>query len=162
MHDDRRLVEERLARVLERRVRPAVYAASVPLDLAVWHVPDEPVPVADALAATYAPFAVGTLWGRPWSTTWLKASGTVPAEWVGRRVEAVFDLGFVGDWPGNQAEALVYDRAGKPIKGIAPQNQYVPLANPAQGGEPVALLLEAAANPDILADGFRPTTLGDK
>jgi alpha-mannosidase len=162
VHDDRRLVEQRLARVLEQRIRPATYAASVPLELAAWQVPDEPVPVAAALAAAYQPFRVGESWGRPWSTTWLRATGQVPPEWAGRRVEALFDLGFVGDWPGNQAEALVYDAGGQPIKGIAPRNQYVPVANPATGGERVELLLEAAANPDILANGFRPTPLGDK
>jgi alpha-mannosidase len=162
MHDDRQLVEARLDRMLAQRIRPALYTASVPLDLAVWHVPDEPVPVEDALAAAYRPTQVGVRWGRPWSTSWFRATGGVPAEWAGRRVEAVFDLGFVGDWPGNQAEALVYDPAGEPIKGIAPQNQHVPIANPARGGERVALLVEAAANPDILADGFRPTPLGDK
>ena len=69
-------------------------------------------------------------------------------------MEAVFDLGFVGDWPGNQAEALVYSPYGQPVKGIEPRNQYVPVAAPAVGGEQVELLLEAAANPDILANGF--------
>ncbi|TKA09770.1 alpha-mannosidase [Actinacidiphila oryziradicis] len=162
MHDDRKQVEGRLDRVLEQRIRPAVYAASIPLTLTAWHVPDEPVPVAEALAADYAPFAVGERWGRPWSTTWIRATGTVPAAWAGKRVEAVFDLGFVGDWPGNQAEALVHDAAGQPVKGIEPRNQYVPVANPADGGEPVELLLEAAANPDILANGFLPTPFGDK
>ena len=78
----------------------------------------------------------------------------VPAEWAGQRVEAVFDLGFVGDWPGNQAEALVHLPDGTPLKGIAPLNQYVPVANPATGGEQVDFLVEAAANPDILADDF--------
>src|SRR6266540_3763150 len=118
MHDDRKLVEERLERVLRERIRPATYAARVPLALEVWAVPDEPVPVAEALAATYEPFEVGTAWGRAWSTSWFRATATVPAEWAGRRVEAVFDLGFIGNWPGGQAEALVYDLDGRPIKGI--------------------------------------------
>ena len=52
MHDDRRLVEARLDRVMAERIRPAVYAVSVPLDLAAWPVPGEPVPVTDALAAS--------------------------------------------------------------------------------------------------------------
>src|SRR4051794_13895712 len=126
MHDDRELVEARIDRVLRQRVTPAIHAERVPLTLAAWHVPDEPVPVAESLAADYEPFEAGTRWGRPWSTPWLRATGTVPAEWAGRRVEAVFDLGFIGDWPGGQAEALVYDLDGRPIKGIEPQNQYVP------------------------------------
>src|SRR6266545_2765195 len=162
MHDDRQLVEERIDRVLRECVTPAVYAARAPLELAAWHVPDEPVPVDAALAARYEPFDIGTRWGRPWSTTWLRATGAVPAEWAGRRVEAVLDLGFSGDWPGFQADALVYDLAGRPIKGIEPFNQYVPVANPSRGGEPVGLLLEMAANPDVLAEGFLPTPLGDK
>jgi alpha-mannosidase len=162
MHNDIRIVEARIARVLNERLEPAQYAEHIPLDLQAWHVPDEPVPVAEALRASYEPFSVGTPWGRPWSTLWLRATGTVPDDWADRHIEAVFDLGFVGDWPGGQAEALVYDAHGQPIKGIAPQNQYVPVARAALGGEHVCLLLEAAANPDILADGMRPTPLGDK
>lgn len=162
MHDNRHLVEDRLQRALSQRIRPAKYAASVPLEIEVWHVPDEPVPVAAALASEYEPFSVGQRWGAPWSTSWFRVRGTVPAGWAGRRVEAVFDLGFVGDWPGNQAEALVHELDGRPIKGIAPRNNHVPIANPSTGGEQVALLLEAAANPDILAGGFLPTPLGDK
>ncbi len=162
MHDDRRLVEARLDRVLAERIRPAVYAATAPVELTAWHVPGEPVPVAEALAADYAPFRVGERWGTPWATTWFRVSGTVPQDWAGRRVEEVFDLGFVGDWPGGQAEALVYDAAGHPLKGVAPRNQYVPIANPAAGGERVELLVEAAANPDILANGFIPTPMSDR
>src|SRR5581483_10473940 len=157
MHDDRKLVEERLERILRERIRPAIYAARVPLTLEIWPVPDEPVPVGEALAADYAPFQVGTPWGPPWSTSWIRATGAVPPEWAGGRVEAVFDLGFIGDWPGGQAEALVYDLDGRPIKGIAPQNQYIPITESSVG-----LLLEAAANPDVLAGGFLPTPLGDK
>src|SRR5690242_15415697 len=123
MHDDRRLVEQRLERVLRERIAPAQYAATAPLELSVWHVPDEPVPVAEALAASYQPFRPGDAWGRPWSTSWIQATGTVPAAWAGQRVEAVFDLGFLGDWPGNQAEALAYSASGTPIKGLNPLNR---------------------------------------
>jgi alpha-mannosidase len=162
MHDDRRLVEDRLDRVLRERVAPAAYPDSVPLDLSAWLVPDEPVPVAEAVGAAYRPVAVGAAWGRPWSTTWFRATGTVPAHWAGRRVEALFDLGFTGADPGFQAEALVYDADGRPLKGIAPRNRYVPVANPCTGGETVTLLVEAAANPDVLGAGFLPNALGEK
>ncbi len=162
MHDDRRLVEQRLERVMRQRILPAIYSARLPLELTAWHVPDEPVLVAQALTASYEPFKAGDRWGKPWSTTWFRATGTVPAEWAGKRVEAIVDLGFVGDWPGNQAEALVYQLDGTPIKGIEPLNQHVPIARMSQGGEAAGLLIEAAANPDILANGFVPTLLGDK
>lgn len=80
----------------------------------------------------------------------------------GKRVEAVIDLGFVGDWPGSQAEALVHFTDGTPLKAVNPLNQYVPIANPAAGGESIDYLVEAASNPDILANDFAgPTPLGD-
>ncbi|TXR52270.1 alpha-mannosidase [Quadrisphaera setariae] len=160
MHDDTRHVAKRVERILLERIVPAVYRETTPLQLEVWHVPGEPVPVSDALSATYEPFSAGTRWGRPWSTSWFRLRGTVPEAWAGQRVEAVIDLGFVGDWPGNQAEGLVHTAEGVPVKGVAPRNQYVPIARPAAGGERVDLLLEAAANPDILAGGMVPTPLG--
>src|SRR5690349_15318594 len=120
MHDDRRQVEERLDRALRQRVQPAVHAAVEPLRVSAWHVPGEPVPVADALAAEYGPFRTGDPWGPPWGTTWFRVTGTVPEQWAGRRVEAVFDLGFGGASPGFQAEALAHDLTGRPLKGIEP------------------------------------------
>ncbi|MFF3325586.1 alpha-mannosidase [Streptomyces sp. NPDC002889] len=160
MHDDRTLVEGRLERALRQFIRPAQYAARTPLTLAVWHAPGEPVPVAEALRGSYEPFATGTEWGAPWSTSWFRLDGTVPEEWAGRRVEAVIDPGFTGDGPGFQAEGLVHDASGVPLKGIHPRNRHIPVAAPAAGGEDVSLLLEAAANPAVLRD-FEPTPLGD-
>jgi alpha-mannosidase len=162
MHDNREQVEARIQRALAERIRPAQYSRSNPFEIEAWVVPGEPVAVDDALAASYEPFATGTPWGPPWSTTWFRVRATVPPEWAGNTVEAVIDLGFVGGWPGNQAEAMVYDEAGHPLKAINPRNQYISIANPAVGGEEIVLLLEGAANPDILANGFRPTPLGDR
>ncbi|UFQ18854.1 MULTISPECIES: alpha-mannosidase [Streptomyces] len=173
MHDDRLLVEGRLERALRQFIRPAQYPHRVPLALSVWHVPGggaspagaEPgvwgtVPVAAALEAAYEPFEAGTEWGSPWSTSWFRLRGHVPEEWRGRRVEVVVDPGFTGDGPGFQAEGLVYDASGVPLKGVHPRNRHIPVASPARGGEPVHLLLEAAANPAVLHD-FLPTPLGD-
>jgi alpha-mannosidase len=162
MHDERRRIEERVARLHNQRIKPAIYAASVPFEVEAWQAPGEPVPFEEAAAASYTPFAMGTPWGPPWGTTWFRMRGQVPAEWSGKRVEAVIDLGFVGDWPGNQAEALVHLTDGTPLKAVNPLNQYVPIAHPAAGGEEIDYLVEAASNPDILANGFAaPTPLGD-
>ncbi|MFF4151941.1 alpha-mannosidase [Streptomyces sp. NPDC001651] len=163
MHDDRTLVEARLKRVLDERVRPAVYPESVPLDVAVWHAPDEPVPVAEGLAATPEPIQVGARWGAPWGTSWFRVSGTVPEAWAGRTVEALLDLGFDENMPGFQCEGLVYRPDGTPVKGLNPRNQWVRVAAPAEGGEEVRLHIEAASNPVILDyHPFLPTQLGDK
>ncbi|MEV5356306.1 glycoside hydrolase family 38 C-terminal domain-containing protein [Streptomyces sp. NPDC052693] len=163
MHDESRRIEERVQRLHDQRIKTAVYAATVPFEVGAWQAPGEPVPFEEAAAASYEPFAMGTPWGPPWGTTWFRMRGQVPAEWAGKRVEAVIDLGFTGDWPGNQAEALVHRTDGTPLKAVNPLNQYVPIAHPARGGETVDYLVEAASNPDILADDFaRPTPLGDK
>ncbi|MEU9207044.1 glycoside hydrolase family 38 C-terminal domain-containing protein [Streptomyces sp. NPDC048415] len=162
MHDERRRIEERVERVHRQRIKPAIYAASVPFDVEAWQAPGEPVAFEEAAAASYEPFAMDTPWGPPWGTTWFRMRGQVPAEWAGKRVEAVIDLGFTGDWPGNQAEALVHRADGTPLKAVNPLNQYVPIGNPATGGEHIDYLVEAASNPDILAHDFaRPTPLGD-
>ncbi|MEU6547229.1 glycoside hydrolase family 38 C-terminal domain-containing protein [Streptomyces sp. NPDC046859] len=163
MHDDRALVEARLKRVLDERIRPAVYPESVPLDVAVWHAPGEPVPVAEGLAATPEPIGVGARWGAPWGTSWFRVTGTVPEAWAGRTVEALLDLGFDENMPGFQCEGLVYRPDGTPVKGLNPRNQWVRVAAPAEGGEEVWLHIEAASNPVILDyHPFLPTRLGDK
>ena len=163
MHDDRSLVEARLRRVLDERVRPAVYPESVPLRVAVRHAPGEPVPVAEGLAAEPEPIEVGARWGAPWGTSWFRVTGTVPEDWAGRTVEALLDLGFDENMPGFQCEGLVYRPDGTPVKGLNPRNQWVRIGAPVEGGEEVCLHIEAASNPVILDyHPFRPTRLGDK
>ncbi|MEU8487423.1 glycoside hydrolase family 38 C-terminal domain-containing protein [Streptomyces sp. NPDC048641] len=163
MHDDRTLVEARLKRVLDERIRPAVYPESVPLDVAVWNAPGEPVPVDEGLAATPEPIAVGARWGAPWATCWFRVTGTVPEAWAGRTVEAILDLGFDENMPGFQCEGLVYRPDGTPVKGLNPRNQWVRVGAPVEGGEEVRLHIEAASNPVILDyHPFLPTQLGDK
>ncbi|WP_192340016.1 alpha-mannosidase [Streptomyces sp. VITNK9] len=163
MHDDRNLVEARLKRVLDERVRPAVYPESVPLDVAVWNAPGEPVPVEEGLAAEPEPIEVGARWGAPWGTSWFRVTGTVPEEWAGKTVEAILDLGFDENMPGFQCEGLVYRPDGTPVKGLNPRNQWVRIGAPVEGGEEVHLHIEAASNPVILDyHPFVPTPLGDK
>jgi alpha-mannosidase len=163
MHDDRALTEARLDRVLRERIRPAVYGAAVQLRTSAWHVPGEPVPPAEGLAASYQPFEVGTAWGRPWGTTWFRFEATTPAEWGDREVAAVIDLGFGGGHPGFAAEGLIYLPDGSPVRGLHACQYSVPLrrlapSGDAASGKTVRFFVEAAANPAIR----RPVTqLGD-
>ncbi|WP_438291587.1 glycoside hydrolase family 38 C-terminal domain-containing protein [Streptomyces sp. HUAS TT7] len=162
MHDDRGLVEARLKRVLDERIRPAVYPESVPLEVAVWNAPGEPVPVEEGLAAAVTPVAVGDMWGPPWGTSWFRVTGTVPREWAGKSVEAILDLGFDENMPGFQCEGLVYRPDGTPVKGLNPRNQWVRIGAPVDGGEEVRLHIEAASNPVLLDyHPFLSTRLGD-
>jgi alpha-mannosidase len=167
MHDDRVLTERRLERMLRERIRPAAHGATVPLQVAAWHVPGEPVPPAEALApgaiaAEYQPFEVGDPWGRPWGTTWFSCQGKVPAEWAGQEVVAVVDLGFGDHGGGFSAEGLIYLPDGSPVRGLHPKQRSVPVDRLAPAGGPsdrtVRFFVEAAANPTI----SRPVTpLGD-
>ncbi|MBO0874056.1 MAG: alpha-mannosidase, partial [Pseudonocardia sp.] len=158
MHDDRRLIERRIRRALDERIRPAVYAEFAPVDVAAWQVDGEPVPVSEALAAGYAPFEVGQRWGPPWGTTWFRFTGSVPRAWAGRTVELVLDLGFDQVSPGFQAEGLAYRADGAPVKGINPFNAWIPVTD-----TDLTFYVEAAANPVILdfRHPYRPTLLGD-
>ncbi|WP_069164722.1 alpha-mannosidase [Nocardia altamirensis] len=160
MHDDRRLIESRLGRVLSERIAPAIYPESVPLTASIWVAPDEPVPVADGIAAPRTPTRPGTPWGAPWGTSWLTVEGTVPEAWAGKTVEAIIDLGFDVNATGFQCEGLIYRPDGSPVKGLHPRSQWVRVASPAVGGEQVLLHVEAASNPSI--PFFGPTALGDK
>ncbi|MET9480281.1 glycoside hydrolase family 38 C-terminal domain-containing protein [Streptomyces sp. NPDC006638] len=163
MHDDRRVIEARVTAFLERSLRPALYSDTRDLTLDAWEVPGEPVPVAEALAAPYRPLRLGDSWGGPWSTTWLRATAEIPAAWTGRRVEAVFDLGFdLTRGPGGQAEGLVHDRHGSPLQGLHPYSRSVLLAASATGGDPVSLLVELAANPNIVGSRGLGTHFGSR
>ena len=175
MHDNRVLVENRLKRVLSQRLKPAVHRTVAPLSLTVWHVDGgrgEPVPPSAALpggeaadGGRYVPAAVGERWGPPWGTSWFRVTGEVPASAAGRRVELVIDLGWADHSPGFQAEGLAYRPDGSVVKGLHPRNVWLPVADPAAGGERIDFYVEAAANPQLLVGGdqiFTPTVLGEK
>lgn len=162
MHDDTSLTVGRVKRVLDERIRPAIHSASTPLTVEIHELPGEPISPVDGLALDFAPTTVPAQWGPAWGTTWFRLTGRVPAEWAGRRVEAVIDLGFDINMPGFQCEALVYRPDGTPVKSINPRNQWLPVAADAHGDEPVELYLEAAANPVLLDyHPFLPTQEGD-
>ena len=169
MHDQRSIILARVRRVLAERIRPAESTLVCPLEVAAWQVtgPDgipgrgEPVPAQVALAADYAPFAVGMPWGPPWGTTWFRFRATVPSDRRESPLEAVVDLGWTSDSVGGQAEGLVVDKAGRIIKGLHPRNAWVPVTLTDKGK--VRFFVEAAANPEILrARSFAPTSLGRK
>ncbi len=161
MHSHTSLVEARVRRFVRERLRPAASFVAGELTLHAWAAPGEPVPFVEAVRQDFAPFAVGTPWGRPWSTMWLHVTGVVPEALAGHEAELQFDLGFNDADPGFQAEGTAYRPDGSIIKAVEPRNAHVPIE--AAPGEPIDLFLEAAANPDV-GGGFRdfsPTPLGE-
>jgi alpha-mannosidase len=164
VHDDREQVETRIRRTISDRIRPHVHWPSVRLEVTAWHVPGEPVPVADARGRLadggFAPFEVGGRWGKPWGTTWFRLQGRVPDDWAGQTAELVVDFS-TGVGAGFQSEGLLFRTAGDgPIRGIHPMHQAVPAALVADDDGTIDVLVEAAANP-VVATSYRPTPLGD-
>ncbi|SHJ82572.1 alpha-mannosidase [Tessaracoccus bendigoensis DSM 12906] len=173
MHDDRRLVEERIERLRER-VGERLHRVVAKLDVSAWPTPGEPVGFDEALRGDYSPFPPGTWWGPAWSTWWLRVEGKIPADALGLDLDLRVDLGFVGDWAGNQSEGMVFTEDGWPLKGVNPMNRTVALNHGALAARAadtsrrlidddgaVRLYVEAAANPDMSPHMTRPTLQGD-
>jgi alpha-mannosidase len=163
MHDDRQLIERRVKRVLDDRIRPAVYGGHHDVAISVWEPPGwlpatAPPPVAEALSAAYRPCEPGYAWGAPWSTTWFRLDGVIPGAGPDEAVEAIIDLGFAPDRPGFSCEGMVYDAGGVVVKALSPRNFSVSITG--APGARMTLFVEAAANPE-LGDSFLPTPLGD-
>lgn len=162
MHEETSLTVGRVKRVLTERVRPAIHSARIPLEIVAHVLPGEPISPAEGLALDYEPFTAGSMWGPAWGTTWFRVRGEVPADWAGKKVEALIDLGFDINMPGFQCEALAYRPDGTPLKSINPRNQWVRVADAAEAGQAVEFYLEGASNPVLLDyHPFLPTQEGD-
>jgi len=135
----------RITRVMNEFLRRRRRGPSIPLDVAAFHVHGEPLAAAEAMTSHYEPFRVGGSWGPAWDTTWFRLLGRVPPEWSGREVALGFGIGNAGS-TGFGAESLVW-RDGRPVQGLSPNHREYLFTTGAEGGEPVELYVEAAANP---------------
>ena len=162
-HDDARVLS-RVERLQAERIRPAIDETLGHLAVSEWAVPGdgEPVDLSTVPGQDFAPVELPRTWGRPWSTTFFRLEGRVPALPDGLEDSAVrldVDLGFVDDWPGNQCEGLLLDEDLRPLKAINSRNRSTLIDETA--GAALRYFVEAAANPDMMAGGTTPTELGD-
>jgi alpha-mannosidase len=143
--DERSSERSRIKRVLKHLVQPAIHGDRVPLEIQAFHVRGEPIAVSDARRREYVPFDVGEAWGGAWDTTWFRMRAQIPPEWKGSEVAALIDLGGAGG-AGFTAEGLVWE-GDQPRQGLHLKHREHVVARPAAGGDPIELLIEAAANP---------------
>jgi len=137
------LTEGRIAKSIPR-IEKLIYPQTVPLEIAAWTAPGEPVAAAHALKQKFVPFKAGDSWGTLWSTTWFRFRGTIPKEWKGREVVARVRL-VTGGAEGFTAEGLIY-REGKVDRALNVNRAEVEITPKARGGESFEFFVEAAAN----------------
>ena len=153
MHNDRSIIEARVAKYISSTLGWALHGDSKDLSVTAWEAPGEPVPVTEALRHDFSPHQIGAPFGRPWATTWFRMKGVVPKAWSGGRVEADIHLDFTNA-TGFQSEGQIWhkvERTWIPLRGVHPLNHEIAVAVPARGGERIDWLVEAASNPPIWA-----------
>lgn len=160
---------QRAERVLRHRIRPAVSGTvgdggAVPFTIEATEPVFDPITYDQAIRLPRRPLAVGSPWGPPWRTTWMRLTATVPEHLAGRVVRPVIDLGFSGRYDGFQAEGLVF-LDGRPVQAVQPDRRSVHLARAFAAGDVLDLWMEAVSNP-VMSDemwdrSYRPTRMGD-
>lgn len=150
----------RVAQVIDRTrralkvIEDAAWVGVGELDIAAWQTPGEPVSFTEATAHDFVTFLPGTWWGRAWETWWFRLRGARPSA---SPLAVEIDLGFSGDWAGNQAEGMVYLADGTPLKAVQPMNRQLWLPD----GSDIDLFVEAAANPNLSHHIGERTEQGD-
>ena len=171
MHDNDRILENRINRELIERIAPAESIGRIALDVAANHLPGEPVPASEATAGAFEPIEPGAPWGRPWGTTWFHVTGEVPADHGGgsampegrSHTEVLCEIGFAPGMVGFSAEAAVYTSGPdgpRLVCGVHPMRRAVPLELVSDGSR-IDFYLEAAANPDFTRS-FGPNPDGSR
>ncbi|MGH8972229.1 MAG: alpha-mannosidase, partial [Acidimicrobiia bacterium] len=152
-HNDE--IRDEAGRLLAEVVEAAVHGPGHPLAVEAHHVGGEPIGYDEASRRPFAPFSVGDAWGPAWDTTWFRLSGRVPASWQGEEVVLRLEHEHRGNGAGTYREDIAHGgeslvwQDGVPRWGMSPPHRAVVVLTRADGGEPVELLVEAAANPAL-------------
>ncbi len=140
-----KLTEDRIVNAFAY-LDPLIYPLKTAVDIAVWRVEGEPVPLQTALQAPYTPFAVGDAWGPQWDTAWFRVQGRIPESWTEREVVVLMQLtDHLGEGEGFTAEGMIY-RDGNLVRALNANRKDIEVTNSARGGEGFEFYIEAAAN----------------
>ncbi|MBA3476250.1 MAG: hypothetical protein H0T10_05785, partial [Actinobacteria bacterium] len=125
----------RLAQTSER-LRALVYARTrAPEELLVAG-PVDRIGRDEAQELEYRPAELGERFGPLWATYWFRATGSVPPEWAGRRVDLLWD---------SASEATLW-LDGLPAQGLNEHHHDAALATQATAGEQLFFEVELACN----------------
>ena len=125
-------------------LRGRLYPLRSPIHLSAYAAPGR-ITYAEAMRGAYQPIQLGHKFAPLWSTHWVKATFTIPAEWNGQEVHLLWD---------SSSEACVW-QDGQPLQGLTGStNGWVSgtirsefcLAKQAEAGKPVELFVEVACN----------------
>ena len=150
MHDERRLIEERArARPASSASSRAIYAAHGPARTSTaWQVPGEPVPVArGAGRRVRAVRGRRPLGPRPGARPGSGSPAPCPPSGRAGASRPSSTSASSATGPASRPRGWSTAPTARPIKGIDPRNQYVPVADPAAGGEQVDLLRRGGRQP---------------
>ncbi len=121
------------------------YYGSAALEASYIYDRKNPIPYEEAVKRTFKPIQTGKKWGQLWGSAWFKLTGTVPPSFGGKEVVALVDVDGEGCLfeNGTPRYGLTYSKSNFSDHGT---KRRIPLYKKAKGGEPVSLLIEAAAN----------------
>ena len=104
-----------------RKMRSACYTKVGSLD-AVYSPSSEPVPFEEKDSLEYRPVHKGQIWSAEcYGSAWFRFTGKIPESAAGRRVALLI---------GDRGEGLIYDKEGRPVKGISDIGAFIDFAQP--------------------------------
>jgi len=147
-------ITHRRIRSFVAELKERLYGESAPLTVEVNEAPAHDDK--EALAGRWAQVEKGYAWGPAYTTRWFRVSGIVPAEFDGKIVRVIADVG---------GERTVW-RDGTPVFGVDHEHTDFGVLSggavlvskePAKAGERIEVLLEAyARNPQVRVHGSEP------
>lgn len=155
---NRRIYQKRLEQ-FHSRIAEHRYGTRVPLAAEITVDKKDPIPHASLGERSWKPIGVGKRWGELFGSAWFRFTGTVPKEFAGQEVMALIDVGGEGCVFVDGSPELGLTDIGSQGGYISYVKRRVPLHKRAKGGEPVEILVEAAANAMFGALGHRDFTL---
>src|SRR5689334_11579358 len=123
---------------LSKKIQAKIYDVTRPVDELVVSQPVDRIPYASAQELKeWRPAKIGEQFGPLWATYWFRVKARVPKEWVGKRVDLLWD---------SHSEATLWVN-GKTVQGLnSPERIDATMLAKAKSGETLEFQIEMACN----------------